>query len=355
MQGLFHGVREYLTPVLKESSFEDKGLLTPEEFVKAGDLLVYKCPTWRWESGDPSLHRPYLPADKQYLVTRNVPCQRRVTSLELNYQTERPVEGEDEWIAASSYAKSGVSSDVNGLADELEHISMDADADFIPSATTAKSHAAPAPASSGGGGILDAIVMEHFVPVAGGGGAAPSSDAPDLSSFEEEDNLVEDEAALGPMSSGASGYLVASEPDDDNDAILYTRTYDLSITYDKYYQTPRVWLFGYDEKNRPLSADEMFEDIMQDYANRTVTMEPHPHRSALVHASIHPCQHGAVMKRIIANMKDMSAAGEEQGGGSAASSSEIRSDQYLFLFLKFIQSVIPTIDYDHTIEVNAKK
>lgn len=99
MQGLFHGVREYLTPVLTESSFEDKGLLTPEEFVKAGDLLVYKCPTWRWcalikahartyasmcadslvfacmfscrESGDPSLRRTYLPADKQYLVTRN--------------------------------------------------------------------------------------------------------------------------------------------------------------------------------------------------------------------------------------------------------------------------------------------
>jgi hypothetical protein len=48
MQSLFHGVREYLTPVLTESSFESKGLLTPEEFVKAGDLLVYKCPTWRW-------------------------------------------------------------------------------------------------------------------------------------------------------------------------------------------------------------------------------------------------------------------------------------------------------------------
>jgi ubiquitin-like-conjugating enzyme ATG3 len=48
MQSLFHGVREYLTPVLTESSFEEKGLLTPEEFVKAGDLLVYKCPTWRW-------------------------------------------------------------------------------------------------------------------------------------------------------------------------------------------------------------------------------------------------------------------------------------------------------------------
>lgn len=163
---------------------------------------------------------------------------------------------------------------------------------------------------------------------------------------------MEDEAALGPTS---GGYLVASEPDDDNDAILYTRTYDLSITYDKYYQTPRVWLFGYDEKNRPLSADEMFEDIMQDYANRTVTMEPHPHRGALIHASIHPCQHGAVMKRIVANMKDMSAAGGDAQSGASGSSGEIRSDQYLFLFLKFIQSVIPTIDYDHTIEVNAKK
>lgn len=48
MQSLFHGVREYLTPVLTESSFATKGLLTPEEFVQAGDLLVYKCPTWRW-------------------------------------------------------------------------------------------------------------------------------------------------------------------------------------------------------------------------------------------------------------------------------------------------------------------
>lgn len=218
------------------------------------------------------------------------------------------------------------------------------DADFIDSATKSP------PPSGSGGGILGAIVVEHFA-TSSDGGAADA--APDLSSFEEEDNLVEDEAALGPLGGGA-GYLVASEPD-DNDAILYTRTYDLSITYDKYYQTPRVWLFGYDEKNRPLSADEMFEDIMQDYANRTVTMEPHPHRSALIHASIHPCQHGAVMKRIVANLKDHSGSASSGAGDESKSGGEIRSDQYLFLFLKFIQSVIPTIDYDHTIEVNAKK
>ncbi|KAG6583157.1 Autophagocytosis associated protein [Phytophthora cinnamomi] len=328
MQSLFHGVREYLTPVLTESSFEDKGLLTPEEFVKAGDLLVYKCPTWRWESGEPSLRRSYLPADKQFLVTRNVPCRRRVTALEQSYQTEQAVEGEDDWVAAVSYANDGEGADaVTDLSDEMGDVSLS----DKPGQTQQP------------GGILGAIVDEHFV----GGSAAAEPELRDLSSYEEEDNLVQDdEAALG-------NYLVASEPDDDaDDAILRTRTYDLSITYDKYYQTPRVWLFGYDERNAPLSGDQMFEDIMQDYANRTVTMEPHPHRSALVHASIHPCQHGAVMKRIIANLKARKPGEAET---EQQLTNEIRSDQYLFLFLKFIQSVIPTIDYDYTIEVNAKQ
>lgn len=32
----------------------------------------------------------------------------------------------------------------------------------------------------------------------------------------------------------------------DNEIIL-TRTYDLHITYDKFYQTPRLWLYGYSE------------------------------------------------------------------------------------------------------------
>ena len=31
--------REYLTPVLTESAFLERGILTPEEFVRAGDHL----------------------------------------------------------------------------------------------------------------------------------------------------------------------------------------------------------------------------------------------------------------------------------------------------------------------------
>ena len=34
--------------------------------------------------------------------------------------------------------------------------------------------------------------------------------------------------------------------------IVHTRTYDLLITYDKYYQVPRFWLVGYNEARQPL-------------------------------------------------------------------------------------------------------
>ena len=38
--------------------------------------------------------------------------------------------------------------------------------------------------------------------------------------------------------------------------MLHTRTYDLLISYDKYYQVPRFWLRGYDEHRHPLQAKQ---------------------------------------------------------------------------------------------------
>ena len=58
-------------------------------------------------------------------------------------------------------------------------------------------------------------------------------DIPDMdeaAGLEEED----DDAAVRP-----------SENSSDN--LLQVRTYDCYISYDKHYQTPRFWLFGYDE------------------------------------------------------------------------------------------------------------
>lgn len=41
----------------------------------------------------------------------------------------------------------------------------------------------------------------------------------------------------------------------------------------------------------PLSVDEMYEDVNQDYAKKTVTMESHPHIPGPPMASIHPCKY----------------------------------------------------------------
>lgn len=57
-------------------------------------------------------------------------------------------------------------------------------------------------------------------------------------------------------------------------------------------------------------------------------------------ASIHPCQHGPAMLRIIEALN-------ECGNVPVV-------DSYLFIFLKFIQSVVPTIEYDHTMDVRVR-
>jgi len=47
--------------------------------VLAGDFLVYKFPSWSWsDASHPSKRVSYLPDGKQFLVTRGVPCHRRL-------------------------------------------------------------------------------------------------------------------------------------------------------------------------------------------------------------------------------------------------------------------------------------
>ena len=71
--------RDRLAPVSRTSTFRSTGQITPEEFVLAGDYLVYKFPSWSWaDAATPAKRAPYLPAGKQFLVTRGVPCHRRL-------------------------------------------------------------------------------------------------------------------------------------------------------------------------------------------------------------------------------------------------------------------------------------
>ena len=43
-------------------------------------------------------------------------------------------------------------------------------------------------------------------------------------------------------------------PEDGGEEIVRTRTYNLNITYDNYYRTPRLWLQGFDEVSTRLPS-----------------------------------------------------------------------------------------------------
>lgn len=266
MNSLFHSAREFVSPILHESQFKQQGVLTPEEFVKAGDFLVSKCPTWSWMAGEANKKRNYLPPDKQYLVTRNVPSVQRAANL---YDRDSTNEKEqDGWITTDL---------VEQIVQQVQEMEEEANDD------------------------------EQLPEISGIDN--------ELKDMELSDAEFEDIASLS------------------TEKILRTRTYDVSITYDKYYRTPRIWLFGYDEYMQPLQPEQIFQDIAASHAKKTVTIDPHPHESVSM-ASIHPCKHAHVMKKIVRQMK-----------------TDLRADQYLLLFLKFMSTVLPTIEYDFTTSV----
>ncbi|XP_047554476.1 ubiquitin-like-conjugating enzyme ATG3 [Lutra lutra] len=113
------------------------------------------------------------------------------------------------------------------------------------------------------------------------------------------------------------------------DAISQIRTYNIYISYDKYYQTPGLRLFSYDEQRYPSPVEHMYENISQDHVKKTVTNENHPHLPPPPLCSVYPCRHAQVMKKIIETVA--------KGGG------ELGVPMYLLIFLKFVQVVLPTI------------
>ncbi|XP_065840510.1 ubiquitin-like-conjugating enzyme ATG3 isoform X2 [Oscarella lobularis] len=293
---------ESLTPILKDSKFKETGRLTPDEFVVAGDHIVHHCPTWSWSAGDESKARSYLPKDKQFLVTKNVPCYKRCKQME-------SMEGVKETVIHEEDGDGGwVDTELQGVGvvqDKVAEMSLEGKSDVAPGK--------PLPVATEDDDDDD-----------------DDDEAADMEEYEEKGlgEIEQDSATLEPQSSAAASAAELA------DGLVQTRTYDLNITYDKYYQTPRLWLFGYKENGEPLHHKKMLEDISQDHANKTVTMEAHPHIPGPPRASIHPCKHAEVMKKIIATVAE--------GGG------ELGVHMYLLVFLKFVQAVIPTIEYDYT-------
>jgi ubiquitin-like-conjugating enzyme ATG3 len=112
-------LRERWAPISHTSTFRATGQITPEEFVLAGDYLVYKFPTWSWsDASHPSKRVAHLPPGKQFLVTRGVPCHRR---LDENFAGDAGIdeamvqdgfaageggEGDDGWLRTGGLAAS---------------------------------------------------------------------------------------------------------------------------------------------------------------------------------------------------------------------------------------------------------
>eukprot|EP00300_Choanocystis_sp_HF-7_P040453 c6935_g1_i1.p2 GENE.c6935_g1_i1~~c6935_g1_i1.p2 ORF type:complete len:287 (+),score=48.42 c6935_g1_i1:30-863(+) len=261
-------------PLATESAFHERGVLTPAEFVAAGDFLCFKCPTWAWSSG--VTRESFLPDDKQFLCTKAVPCEQRIAAYDMMF---------------------------SGSIMEIDAAGM-GDFEVI--------------AEGGDGGDCEAVAMDISDGDAGSDSDG-SGPVPDLDDFDEPNLLEASDPAAGSM----------------RDNVLKTRTYDLYITYDRYYQTPRMWLCGYDEDQTPLSKKQIYQDISAVHAKKTVTLEHNPHLGMQM-LSIHPCKHADVMKSWMARMAE---------GGV-----DVRPEQSLFLFLKLISSIVPTVNYDFTFD-----
>lgn len=321
----YRSVVSALTVTNTESRFLESGTLTPEEFVQAGDQLTFKFPTWQWEAGEPSRRAGHLPQERQYLITRNVPCKDRVRALD--YALEHKTRTDGGWVLPGTTAASSSGMEEEGGGAKLR------DVDDLAAAARPMQGGGTADAGAGDSEAPPPVIVaqEDFFGPPGTQQQGPV--AIGLPDFSDLDTQLAEEDPARHVAADADEYLVADAPDTD---VLQMRTYDLSITYDKYYQTPRLWLFGYDEEGRPLRPDQVYEDVLSEYVSKTVTVDPHP-LTGTPTVSIHPCKHAQVMKKVVQDWI-------EQGITP-------RHDLALFVFLKFISGVVPTINYDFTMDI----
>ena len=267
---------------MKESKFYSEGKLTPEEYILAGDFLTQKCPTWKWCAADKNFSNKNLPKDKQYLKT-TVSCTRRAEDYSKeNLTFERVVEGD--WVETGLVNATDKKAALD-LEDEPEK-------------------------------------KKEEVP----------SKGLDLDDDDDEEEANKEEAA-GP--SEFDDFVILEEEKNNPDPKF--RTYDVTVTYDFYYCVPRMWLMGYSNTGKPLTDDEMKLDIMMEYRNQTVTIDPHP-CTGIRNISVHPCRHSLLLKKMIENFEN---AGKK-----------LDIEMSILIFLKFLHSVVPTIQYDFTLDIN---
>lgn len=82
------------------------------------------------------------------------------------------------------------------------------------------------------------------------------------------------------------------------------------------------------------------EDIQKEYLDKTLTIEPFPFLENVSMATVHPCKHANVLKSMSDTMRE--------------NGQKVESHFALLIFLKFIASVIPTVEFDMTGDLHFK-
>lgn len=132
-----------------------------------------------------------------------------------------------------------------------------------------------------------------------------------------------------------SDFEIENDGDDgfiqDESIINDTHYYDISITYDSYYRTPRIWFFGTDRGRIPLNTSEIFSDFSVEHMKVSATLENHPITN-LNSVSVHPCKHVDAMKKMFKFALEQNK--------------DIKIEHYLLHFLKFVSCIIPHMCFD---------
>ncbi|ODQ44905.1 hypothetical protein PICMEDRAFT_26723, partial [Pichia membranifaciens NRRL Y-2026] len=313
LRSTFSSLREYLTPITHKSTFATTGEITPDEFVEAGNYLVYRFPTWQWSPAEASKAKDFLPAEKQFLVTRHVPCYVRAADYEYNDE-----EDDDDGKDGSGNTEGSGKLKVSGA----EEVSEDEDIDDI-----------------------DDLIDENAEDV------------------EFVDNKVSRKTPEGSKKRSYDLY------------ITYSTSYRVPKMYLVGFDSNSVPLTP-EQMFEDIASDYRHKTVTIEKApflNNTTAVSIHPCKHATVMkvlmkraaASARERSHSKDTEKM---MKKISHLGlkdhegddshaaedgddwEDLKGESSEGDEGIRVDQYLVVFLKFISSVIPGIEHDYTME-----
>ena len=139
------------------------------------------------------------------------------------------------------------------------------------------------------------------------------------------------------LAEGEDEIIVLEGPEkeeEEEDNIENYRFYKMYIIYDEYYHTPRMFFSATKENGSPVTNDDIRMDIQREYLDKTLTMEYFPFLPEVMMPTVHPCRHAAVLKTMSDSM--------------AEAGHNIESHFALLIFLKFISSVIPYVEFDTT-------